>query len=177
MKDQKLNKKQLTSIPEFKQHLLQPLHHLDVEFQITVLQKVIDEDLSLKEMKEETVKFHALENVKRTFVRCTNAESWVDARNKFPTFAKEDRLEQFLKLDFKYKIPDVFQGYCQSALSSKLPALGKVSTIDNVKVAVIKGELSWIAAQDLIEVDPTYTGAQLILVSVPCKVSTFTIIH
>ena len=48
--DQKLNKKHLTSIPEFKQHLLQPLHNLNPEYQAVLLQKVIDEDISLMKL-------------------------------------------------------------------------------------------------------------------------------
>ena len=64
LKDQKLNKKHLISTPEFKQHLLQPLHNLQVQFQATILQKVIDEEISLKELKDEAVQFRALETVK-----------------------------------------------------------------------------------------------------------------
>ena len=34
LRGQKLSQKQLMVTPEFKQHLLQPLHHLDEEFQV-----------------------------------------------------------------------------------------------------------------------------------------------
>lgn len=107
LKDQKLNKKHLISTPEFKQHLLQPLHNLQVQFQATILQKVIDEEISLKELKDEAVLFRALETVKRAFIRCTNSQSWGDATQKFPAFTAEDRLAQFMKLDFRHSIRSV----------------------------------------------------------------------
>ena len=115
LKDQKLNKKHLTSIPEFKQHLLQPIHHLNVEFQQNVLQKVIDVEFSLKELKEEAVKFRALEGIKQSFLRCTNLQSWDDAVKKYQAFTTDDRLNQFLKFDFRHSIPDTFKAYCQRA--------------------------------------------------------------
>ena len=36
LKGQKLSQKQLVTTPEFKQHLLQPLHHLTEQFQVGV---------------------------------------------------------------------------------------------------------------------------------------------
>ena len=61
LKDQKLSKKQLTTVPEFKQYQMQPLHNLQASFQSTVLQKVIDKEISLKEMKDEADNFRSLE--------------------------------------------------------------------------------------------------------------------
>ena len=43
------------SFTEFKQHLLKPLiHKLNAQFEATVLQKVNNEGISLKELKEES---------------------------------------------------------------------------------------------------------------------------
>ena len=167
LKDQKLNKKHLTSIPEFKQHLLQPLHNLNPEYQAVLLQKVIDEDISLKELKDEASHFRALEAVKRAFIRCTNCRSWEDAKEKFPIYTKEDRITQFMRLDFRHNIPDVFQTFCQSALCSSNPTGGSVHTVNSVRVALVNGTLSTTSAQEIKEVDPAFTGAQLILASVP----------
>ena len=61
LKHQKLSKKQLTTVPEFKQHHMQPLHNLQVSFQSAILQRVIDKEISLKEMKDEADNFRALE--------------------------------------------------------------------------------------------------------------------
>ena len=40
LKEQKLKKQQITAAPEFKQHLLQPLHHLKPDFQVNILTKI-----------------------------------------------------------------------------------------------------------------------------------------
>ena len=171
LKDQKLNKKHLTSIPEFKQHLLQPIHHLNTDFQLCVLQKVVEEELSLKELKAEAIKFRALEAIRQSFLRCTNLQSWDDAIEKYQAFTNEDCLMQFVKLDFRHGIPDTFKAYCQSALNSEMPTFGKVKVVNGVRVALVNGILHSLSASDLREVDPTYIGAQLIVTSVSevCK--------
>ena len=140
LKDQKLHKKHLTSIPEFKQHLLQPLHNLNMEFQLRVLQDVIDENISLKELKMEAVKFRVLEAIRRAFVRCTSSQSWDEASSKYMAYTTEDRLTQFIKLDFRHDIPDAFKAYCQSAISSELTTSGDVKVVDGVRVAIVKGK-------------------------------------
>lgn len=61
LKDQKLSKKQLTTVPEFKQHQMQPLHNLQASFQSTILQRIINKEISLKEMKDEADNFSSLE--------------------------------------------------------------------------------------------------------------------
>lgn len=174
LKDQKLQRKHLTSIPEFKQHLLQPLHNLNEDFQMNVLQKVVDEDMSLKELKEEAVKFRTLEAIRKAFVRCTSALSWDEATKKYQAFTTEERLMQFMKLDFRHSVPDSFKAYCQSALTSEMPTFGTVKMVEGSRVAVVKGTLSTVSAQDIKEVDPTYAGAQLILARVPqvCMIDT-----
>ena len=149
LKDQKLNKKHLTSIPEFKQHLLQPIHHLNTDFQTDVLQKVIDEDLSLKELKAEAIKFRALQAIRQAFLRCTNLQTWEDAFEKYQAFTSEDRLMQFMKLDFRHNIPDAFKAYCQGALNSEVSTFGNVRVVEGVRVAVVNGTLLSVSAQDL----------------------------
>ena len=167
LKDQKLHKKHLTSIPEFKQHLLQPLHHLNADFLQAVLQNVIDGDMSLKELKEEAITFRALQAIRQAFVRCTSSQSWDEATRKYPAFTTDDRLTHFMKLDFtRQNIPDAFKTYCQSALSSDMPSFGTVTIVEGVRVAIVEGTLSSVSAQDLKEVYPTYPGAQLILASI-----------
>ena len=52
------------STPEFKQH---SLHHLEPHFQQSVLQKVLDEEMSLSEMKRGAADFHSLGIVYQPF--------------------------------------------------------------------------------------------------------------
>ena len=114
----------------------------------------------------EAVKFRVLEAIRKAFVRCTSSQSWDEASNKYKAYTTEDRLTQFMKLDFRHDIPDAFKAYYQSAISSELPTSGDVKVVDGVCVAIVKGTLMSISAQDLTMVDSTYTGAQLILASV-----------
>ena len=74
MKDQKLNKKHLIVVPEFKQHLLQPLHNLKPSLQSATLQRIIDREISLKEMKDEAIRFQSLEGVPQ-FLRDLQVDS------------------------------------------------------------------------------------------------------
>ena len=129
----------------------QPLHHLDPDFQAAVLQRVVDEELFLKKLKEEAINFRALEAVRRAFIQCTNTQSWDDAVNKFPAFTSEDRQLQFMQLYFRHSIPEVFQTYCQSAICSQKPtaAGGAVHKVDGVSVAVVRGSLSSGSAQEI----------------------------
>ena len=120
---------------------------------------MIDEEISLKELKEEATNFHAFEAVKRAFIRCTNTQSWDDANNKFPSFTSEDRLKQFVKMDFRHSIPDVSKIYCQSALNSQMPTGGTVHLVDGIRVALVRGTLPSTSAQEIKEVDSNYTGA------------------
>ena len=47
-----------------------------------------------------------------------------------------------------------------------MPIFGNIKTVEGVRVAIVNGTLLSVSAQDVREVDPTYTGAQLILASV-----------
>ena len=64
LKGQKLNHKHLMSTPEFKEH---SLHHLEPHFQQSVLKKVLNEEMSLSEMKRGAADFHSLRIVYQPF--------------------------------------------------------------------------------------------------------------
>lgn len=166
LKDQKLNMKQITSAPEFKQHILQPLHNLNPTFQKNTLQQVIDKKISLKEAKEAAVKFRVLQTIKTAFMRCTNLKTWSEAEAKYPSYACEARLTKFQTLDFKFNVPEQFRSYCQSAIAAKEKISG-IKTMNGQRMASIHGNLKSIAASDIKELDPHYNGARLILCSVP----------
>lgn len=80
LKSQKLNRKHLISTPEFKQHLLQLLHHLDPQFQQSILQKIVDQEVSLSEMKKEASEFRSMCVIKSTFMRLISCHSWDEAK-------------------------------------------------------------------------------------------------
>ena len=143
------------------------MHNLNPEFQASILQEVIKEDKSLKEMKDEAVKFRSLESVKQPFMCCTNSQSWDDATAKYSAFTNTDCLAQFTKLNFRHHIPDIFKTYCQSAFNLQNFANGSVKLFNGVKVAVVRGALSEISTRQLKEVDSSYTRVELIVAKIP----------
>ena len=70
-------------------------------------------------------------------------------------------------MDFCNSILDVSKIYCQSALNSQMPTGGSVHLVGGIRVALVRGTLPSTSAQEIKEVDSNYTGAQLILASVP----------
>ena len=181
LKNQKLSRKHLVSTPEFKQHLLQPLHHLDKELQESVLQKVLDDELSLEEMKISAMEFRNLGVVKNAFLRLTSSESWAEAEDKFPAFTTTERLSNYSALDFKKGVPDIFRIYCQAAIDSTVvsaaPQSALKKVIDGVSVFLVEEEFTSISTEHFRNIDSTFTGAHMIIYRIPkvSKVYTFTV--
>ena len=172
LKMQKLNRKHLLAAPEFKQHHFQPLHHLDYEFQKSTLQNVLDEKLTLDEMKQSAAQFRSLSMVKSVFMRLTGCKSWVDAEQTFPTFVTEGRLQQYCSLDFKKSIPEVFRTFCQAALDShqsepRSSKRASTYTLNGTSVVVIADHFRSTSAQQIQDFDPSFSGAHLII----CRIS------
>ena len=172
LKDQKLSRKHLLATPEFKQHLLQPLHHLEADFQQSVLKRVQDNELSLAEMKKEAAEFRSLTTIKATFLRLTSTNTWNDAEGKFPTFTSIKRLSQYMPLDFRHGIPEVFRLYCQAALDSTATAGASTSSamkidVNGVGVHLIEARFKTISAQYLKDKDSSYSGAHLMIYRIP----------
>ena len=121
LKNQKLSKKNLISKPEFKQHHFQCLHNLAPSFQEQILQKVTACDITLEEMKTQSNRFRALENVKKVFARATTTNSsWEEARAQFPWHTNEDNISQFLGLNFNKGVPESFRSYIQAAIRGEM---------------------------------------------------------
>lgn len=171
LKNQKLNRKHLLCTPEFKQHLFQPLHNLDPEFQLSVMQRAVNEEITLDEMKKAAVHFRKIKTIKATFLRLTSCSSWADAEAKFPLHTTDSRLGQYISLDFKSGIPDVFQTYCQEALDTQDGSSTSQHScipfkVNGVSVFAIEAEFSTMSAKLMREQDPNYAGVKLILYNV-----------
>ena len=172
LKNQKLNRKHFVSSPEFKQHLLQPLHNLEPEFQRSVLQRVLDEELTLVEMKTCAAEFRNISIIKSAFLRLTSSNSWSEAEEKFPAYTSVDRLSQFSGLNFKNNIPDTFRTYCQAALDSKtfsglLPAESSRKEVNGVSVFFVGVNFQALSAEHLRHIDASFVGAQMVLYRLP----------
>lgn len=169
LKDQRLNRKQLVSTPEFRQHLLLPIHHLKPEFQYEILSEVATKEKSLSDLKQAAVHFRQMENIRRAFVTCTKCSCWEEATHTYPLYTQEKRLEKFINLDFK-SVPDLFRNFCQSAVSSTCTsnAGGEVAIVlpNGNFVCVIEEEPLTVTGQQLQSLWPTFNGAHFALANI-----------
>ena len=164
LKDQKLIKKHLISAPEVKQHHLQPLCRLPESVQGSLLDSVLDEESSLKEMKEKANKYQQLESMKKAFVRCTNSRSWEYAESTYPSFVNS--LDQFA--DMKFSKHDEIPELCQAAINSKKCAnSSQVKKIGDFHITLVQGNMESVSMEQIKKVDDLYAGAQFILTSIP----------
>ena len=169
LKNQKLNKKSLISKPEFKQHHFQCLHHLAPSFQQSVLQQVTNRSITLEEMKKGAMDFRALENIRKAFTRCTNT-TWDEAKQRFPWHTNDQNLSHFLGLSFTKGVPDSFRIYCQAALRGENHHESNDFEYKGSEAVVIELMINEFTVDDLQASYPSYSGANLILTSIP-KVS------
>lgn len=131
LKDQKLQaKSQIVTVPEFKQQHLQPIQSLPPEFQIDKLTKVINLELSLKELKAEASTYRKLELIKKTFCRLTNSDCFEISQQKYPDYATDDNLMRFIQLDFSQSPPHAFSTFCRQAISSARS--GAIQTVNQL---------------------------------------------
>ena len=115
LRGQKLNLATLISKPEFKQQYFAPIRSLDADDQADLLSKVVGGELSLGELKTEAQERKQMKLLRTTFTKLTNCESWLDAQDRFPQYAK---LRQYLHIDLKKALPQSFIEFCTRAKSA-----------------------------------------------------------
>lgn len=168
LKGQRLNLSSLLSKPEFKQQYLAPIRALEESDQCLLLQKVIDKQISLAELKAESSNVKQLHNLRVVFVRLTNANSWEDAGTKFPAFATDEQLLKFIHLDLKKSIPKSFSDFCLRAKNSTqdAPQLQSFSTTFNgVSAHVLQQKFTEVSGIKIKSEVPSFNGANLALAS------------
>ena len=168
LKDQKLNKKSLLALPEIKQHHFQPLTHLPMDIQLHLIDEVLNENISLKEMKEKTCHYRQQQLIKKAFIKLTNKRTWEEVTESFPLYAVDDKLDKFFGLDFKNTIPDAFRNFCQSALNSSLASAAKENcktTALGHRIVLVPATIHDITSETILEIDNKYIGAHVILVN------------
>ena len=74
LEGQKLNLSTLLTKPEFKQQYLAPIRKLEEADQCTLLQKVINGECSLSELKEESAQIKQLSALRAAFVCLVNID-------------------------------------------------------------------------------------------------------
>ena len=166
LKAQRLTRKSLSNAkPEFKQHHFQCLHNIHPPFQQEVLQKVADKEITLDEMKKRATEFRILGNIQRAFTKCTNT-TWEEAQRRFPWHTNEEKLKQFVGLNFVKNVPESFTSYCQTAIRGENLSEGLFS-FEGCVASVHEFQLTELSVNDLKTVYPSYTGAHLILTAIP----------
>jgi len=170
IKGQKLSTRQLTCKPEFKQQYLQPVQCLPDSFKLRVLTSVAEKDMSFSELKRAASDYRAEQAVQKAFCKCTNT-TWEGARRRYPTFTTQDRLRQFLDLNFSKQMPQAFVAYCQAAMHAEScveqTAMVGVYTHHGVHAYVVEKDILTLSYSDIRNVCPSFMGAHLFLAHVP----------
>ena len=133
---------------------------------------MVDQEISLSEMKKSAADFRSMGIVKSTFLRLTSTHTWAEAAEKFPLFTSTKRLSQYISLDFKHAVPEIFRTYCQAALDSTVTPSSSPSPtmnfdVNGVSVRLVEAKFSSISAQYLRERDASYCGAHLMICRIP----------
>ena len=166
LKNQKLNKKSLVSKPEFKQQHFQCIHNLNPSFQQKVLEQAVNREITLEEMKRKANDYRALENIRKAFMKCTNS-TWDEAKERYPWHTTDDRLRQFLSLNFIKNLPDSFHSYCNSAIRGDQHPANDNFSYEGSDATTIKLPINEITVAAIQSAYPVYSGANLILAYIP----------
>ena len=62
---------------------------------MSCLEKVLNKEITLNDLKKMATDFRKLEMLKGLFVKLTCTANWEDAKVKYPLFAMEERLSTF----------------------------------------------------------------------------------
>ena len=168
LKGQRLSRKGLISKPEFKQQYFAAIQSLPQSFQLLCLAKVAKKEYSLEDLKKAAKEFRSMQMIQKAFCRCTNIVTWEEACDRFPHFTDSARLRQFVGLSFK-PIPEAFQAFCQAALQNESVTNETTGEycLNGSRAYVVQADSLLLSHTDLKKACPLYTGAHLILASVP----------
>ena len=169
LKGQKLRLATLLHKPEFKQNYLSPIRSLSVSEQCSLLQRVVDLELSLSDMQTEANVVKQRSALQVAFQKLTNVQSWEEAQERFPHFTTAEQLNRFMHIDLKKNIPKTFSDFCHRAKNSdeRMCFSGSSSSIAvrGVTANVVVSMPTEISGSLLRQVDATFNGASLVLSS------------
>ena len=171
--NQRLQKKNLLSKPEFKPHHFQCLHNLNPAFQKSMLEQVINKTLTLSAMKKKAIEHRALQNIRNAFMKVTRISSWQEAQEKYPRHATEQKLSQFLGLNFVNNVPETFKTFCKFATTSR-GANSAMHMYQDAEATVIEMDFSRLEETAIKAVYQQYSGAGLIMITIPMVSTHFT---
>ena len=184
LKGQKLKLSTLLSKPDFKQQYLAPIRTLEKPGQCLLLQKVIDRELSIHELKEAAAEMKTMAALKQCFLKLVNIDSWEEAEDKLPQFARLKQLKKFSKFNISQGIPQSFQEFCTRAKQSQSPiALESMDAthicLDDAHCYVIESKFTEMCGSKIANIYTSFNGAHLIITSLSevLTVSTCTYVY
>lgn len=173
LKGQKLKLSTLLTKPEFKQQYLAPIRSLEEEEQCQLLQKLINREISLQQLKGEADRVKQVRALHTAFLRLTNTETWEEAKQQFPHFATDEQMNKFMLCDLKKAVPKTFMDFCQRAKDSVAEEIATESdlypfsvSIGAVTVTVVSSKLTEITGQKIRRSTRIFQGANLTIASV-----------
>lgn len=124
--------------------------------------------MSLGELKEEARKYRDLKVIKSAFCKSTNTRSWKEAQERFPLYASEDKLSQFLKLDFCKSTPEAFKSFCHSVLQSELTSTTHPSSYpcNDATAYIVDQSCLAVSNSDIIDSGVPFTGYNLFIATI-----------
>ena len=114
----KLKMSTLLSKPDFKQYLA-PIRAMQEKEQCKLLQRIIDGELSIVDLKKAAIDVKQMAALKLAFLRSINIDDWESAQHCLPLFANEEQLRKFSKINLGRGIPQSFIDYCNCAKQSE----------------------------------------------------------
>lgn len=189
LKEQKLKLDNMMCKPEFKQQYLAPIRTLPDEDQCNLLQKVIDREINLNDLKILSAQRKTILALRSTFVKSTNCTSWEEAQEKFPLYASDTQLSKFQDCDLKKMIPKRFEEFCLRAKNSSSGHSSVTSesffSIDNQDgppstVNIIRAKCIDVTGHTIKVTQSLFCGVDLAIVQVNrevCKLASYIHVH
>ena len=169
------NSKTKSTEPEFKQQYLAPIRTLKADDQCRLLQQIIAGDLPILGLKKAAAHIKQTEMLKSTFLSHVAIDTWEEAQERLPLFAKIEVLSQFSKLNFSSSVPRSFTDFCTRAKESiNLRSTEESSASDLIMksddtdtfACIIKSTFTELHSARITAINPNFTGASLIVVSI-----------
>lgn len=164
LKGQKLKLSTLLSKPDFKQQYLAPIRGMQEKEQCKLLQRIIDGELSIVDLKEAAADVKQMAALKLAFLRSTNIDNWESAQHRLPLFANEEQLRKFSKINIGRSIPQSFIDFCNRAKQSEgeqSPELGTEVQLSDANGYVIASKVTELSGNQIKQVFGAFRGSKL----------------
>lgn len=130
---------------------------------LDMLNKVIETELSLQEMKCELVRLKEMRALQNYFVKNTNSTSWTEAKERYPKFTSEEMLQGFRGEVVRGVAKDRFKSFVQRAIAQQLSQEQVQEVINLMDIDCLQELNLATLSQKII----SFRGADMIFVDIP----------